>query len=149
MELDMATVETRRYRKSDVNKRVEECNSNRDFIKGPTTSFEYNEDEEFDRLFNNITFNSETDEMFGDITGENFFNEFEEQGKFKEEERFANVFHSTTFKFKEDEEFDRLFIYTSQEFREDVKFDEMLTTAGGCITNKFEEQVNMFTKPKF
>ena len=64
MELDMATVETRRYRKSEVNKRVEECNSNRDFIKGPTTSFEYNEDEEFERLFNNISFNSGTDEMF-------------------------------------------------------------------------------------
>ena len=62
---------------------------------------------------------------------------------------FANVFHSTTFKFKEDEEFDRLFNYTSQEFGEDVKFDEMLTTAGGCVTNKFEEQVNMFTTDKF
>ena len=77
MELDMATVEKRRYRKSKEHKKVEESHS----------------DGDFDKLFNNISFeikeDNEIDEMFGDITRGNFFNEVEEHERFKEEEEFA------------------------------------------------------------
>jgi hypothetical protein len=134
MELDMATVEKRRYRKSKEHKKVEESHS----------------DGDFDKLFNNISFeikeDNEIDEMFGDITRGNFCNAVEEHERFKEEEEFANTFHTTTFKFQEDEGFDRMFNNTTNNFEEDMRFAEMYNTAKGSVTNK---PVNMFTTDKF
>jgi hypothetical protein len=63
MELDLATVEEKKYREFKEHKRVKESHSDRDFIKGHTTSFEFQEDEEFAKVFD-TTFEFQEDEEF-------------------------------------------------------------------------------------
>ena len=119
MELNMAMVRGKKHKESREHKMVEDFNTDRDIFKGHTTSFmfeedrefakmfdttfEFQEDEEFDRLINNTSFNikedSEIDEKFGDITRESFNDEHKfHTGRLKEEEGFANVLYTTTYK---------------------------------------------------
>jgi hypothetical protein len=165
MELDMATVEEKKYREFKEHKRVKrhttsfEFQEDKEFAKVFNTTSEFQEDEEFDRLVNDTSFNfkedSEIDEMFGDITRESFTNEHEEHEnklqteKFEEEEEFASVFYTTTFEFKEDEEFDRMFNNTTFDFKENERFEEMIIIAKGSFTNKFEEQANEFLTDEY
>ena len=97
-------------------------------------TFEFREDEEFDRLINtsfHFEEDSEINEMFEDIARESFTNELEEHvnkfhiEKFEEEEEFASVYYTTTFELQECEEFDRLFNKTTIDFEEDGEFDKI------------------------
>ena len=63
MELNVATVEGKKYKESREHKRVEESHSDGDFIKGHTTSFEFKEDKEFAKVFD-TTFEFQEDEEF-------------------------------------------------------------------------------------
>jgi hypothetical protein len=66
MELDMATVEERKYDESRENKEDKEFdmvfNMNRDIVEGHTTTFEFKEDVEFAKVFYNTTFEVEKNE---------------------------------------------------------------------------------------
>ena len=135
----MATVKGKKHKESREHKRIEVPNSDR-LINN--TSFKFKED-------------SEIDKQFGDSTRESFTNELEEnEHKFhterlKEEEEFANVFYTTTFKFQEDDEFDRLFNNISLELDEDERFAETFDIAKGNFANKFEEPASKFVTDKF
>ena len=97
------------------------------------------EDEEFDRLINNITFNfeknGELDEVFGNIARGSFINEFEE------EEEFAEVFYTTNFEFEETKKFDKMFINTTFDFKGNDRFDKKFDVAKGSFTSEFKERL--------
>jgi hypothetical protein len=126
MELDMATVEERKYEEYEVYKEIDESHTDRDFVKGHTTTYEFNEVEEVAKVSNNTTF------------------------QFQEDEEFAKMFYTTNFEFEENEEFDRVYNNTTFDFEENEEFDKMFKDiAKGSFTNEFEEQANEFHTDKF
>jgi hypothetical protein len=159
MELNVAMVKGKKHKESRERKMVEEFNTDKEFARVFDTTFEFQEDEEFDRLINNTSFNfredSEIDEKFGDITRDIFTNELEENEhqfhteRLKDEEEFANVFYTTAFKFQEDDEFDRLFNYISLELNEEERFAETFDIDKRSFANKFEEPADKFITDKF
>ena len=112
----MATVEERKYEESEVYEEIEKSHTDRDIVKGhPTFKFEENEeDKKFDGEFNmdrdiveghTTTFEFDEDEEFAKVFNTTTF-------EFEENEEFDKMFNTTTFEFKEneeDEEFNKVF----------------------------------------
>ena len=51
MELDVATMEEKKWRESKEHKEVDESPTDRDFAKGQTTTFKFQEDDEHNLRF--------------------------------------------------------------------------------------------------
>jgi hypothetical protein len=126
MELNMATVEERKYEKYEVYKEIDESHTDREFVKGHTTTYEFKEVKEVAKVSKNTTV------------------------KFQEDEEFAKVSYITNFEFEENEEFDRVFNSTTFDFEEDGEFDKVFRDiAKGSFTNEFEEHEIEFHTDKF
>ena len=132
MELDMATVVERKYEESKEVEVIDESHTDRDIVKGHTTTNKFEEVEEFDKVSNNTTF------------------------EFEEDVEFAKVFYTTTFEFEENEEFDKVFNNTNFEFEEneeDKEFDKVFNMdrdiAKGRCTYEFKEYEYEFNTDKF
>jgi hypothetical protein len=165
MELNMAMVKAKKHKESREHKMVEDFNTDRDVFKGHSTSFmfeedkefakvfdttfESREDEEFDRLIDksfNYRDDTELDEKYGDITRELFTNELgkNKRERLKQEEEFAKIYSTTTFKFQEDDEFHLLFNNISPKLNDDERFTETFDFAKGTFVNKLEEPACKF-----
>ena len=82
MELDMATVEERKYKESKEYEEINESHTDRDIVKGHTTTYEFEEVEEFAKVSNNTTFENEEHKDFDrDIVKRHATFKFDENGE--------------------------------------------------------------------
>jgi hypothetical protein len=123
----------------------------REFAKVFDATFEFSEDEDFNGLINDSSFDykegAAIDKEFGDVSREVLTNEFEDnqhmfhQERLQQEEEFMKIFYTTGFKFKEDDEFDRLFDSIPNEPDVDERFTK--TVAKGTTANKVKQDLDI------